>query len=94
MRVGEWLARELINRVQKLRKKAGLQATDDVDVFYSFEDGSGEEILAAMKEQAEMIKKTVRSVPLDVSQRAAAAKVLIEEEQEIAEVKFMLSLAK
>ncbi|KAH8108056.1 isoleucine-tRNA ligase [Cristinia sonorae] len=90
---GEWLARELINRVQKLRKKAGLQATDDVDVFYKFEAGSGEDILAAMKEQADMIQRTVRSVPADVSQ-LAGQKVLIEEEQDIADVKFVLSLAK
>lgn len=29
------MAREVINRVQKLRKKAGLSATDEVEVFYS-----------------------------------------------------------
>lgn len=91
---GEWLARELINRVQKLRKKAGLQATDDVDVFYQFDDGTGEEILVAMKEQAGMIKKTTRSTPLDVTERTASHKILIDEEQEIADVKFVLSLAK
>ncbi|OSD03974.1 isoleucine-tRNA ligase [Trametes coccinea BRFM310] len=89
----EYLARELINRVQKLRKRAGLQATDDVDVFYSFEEGVGEDIRAAMEAYMEVIEKTVRSVPRDVSQRAADRKVLLEEEQEIAEVKFMLSLA-
>lgn len=91
---GEWLAREFINRVQKLRKKAGLQATDDVDVFYQFDDGTGEEILAALREQAEMIGKTIRSNPVDVAQRPTSANVLIGEEQEIADVKFVLSLAK
>lgn len=91
---GEWLARELINRVQKLRKKAGLQATDDVDVFYRFEYGSGEDILVAMREQEEMIKKTIRSAPLDVAQRGEDRSIIIEEEQEIADVKFVLSLAK
>lgn len=91
--VGEWLSRELINRVQKLRKAAGLQATDDIDVFYKFEDGSGADILAAMKEYSEVIQRTVRSVPKDVIKRKEGQKVLIEEEQEIAEVKFVLSLA-
>lgn len=91
---GEWLARELINRVQKLRKKAGLQATDDVDVFYKFEDGAGDDIVVAMKEQVEMIKKTIRSDPLDVAQRSESHKILIEEEQEIAGVEFILSLAR
>lgn len=31
----EGLAREVINRVQKLRKKAGVQPGDPVEVFYS-----------------------------------------------------------
>jgi len=91
--MGEWLAREIINRVQKLRKKAGLQATDDVDVFYKFEEGSGEDLLSALQEHGETIVKTVRSVPQDVSKRVATQKVLIEEEQEVADVKFLLSLA-
>ncbi|OSX66491.1 hypothetical protein POSPLADRAFT_1177964 [Postia placenta MAD-698-R-SB12] len=89
----EWLARELINRMQKLRKRAGLQATDDVDVFYVFEDGTGAELLQAMDEYAELIQKTVRSVPVDVSKRKSTQKVLIEEEQEVADVKFILSLS-
>ncbi|EIN11287.1 isoleucine-tRNA ligase [Punctularia strigosozonata HHB-11173 SS5] len=89
----EWLARELINRVQKLRKKAGLQATDDVDVFYKFEEGTGTELLEASRAHADLISKTVRNVPVDVTQRKEGQKVLIEEEQEVADVKFVLSLA-
>lgn len=92
--VGEWLTRELINRVQKLRKAAGLQATDDVDVFYRFEAGDGAELLDAMTQHGDVIQKTVRSVPRDVRERKAGQEVLIEEEQEIAEVKFVLSLAR
>ncbi|KAF7790404.1 hypothetical protein EIP86_001359 [Pleurotus ostreatoroseus] len=91
--MGQWLAREMINRVQKLRKKAGLQATDDVDVFHKFETGEGEDLKVAMEEHQEMISKTVRSVPKDVSHRQPHQKVLIEEEQEVAETKFVLSLA-
>lgn len=89
----EWLTREIINRVQKLRKKAGLQATDDVEIFYQFEEGSGAEILDAMREQAEVIQKTVRGVPRDVKERKAGD-VLIEEEQEVADTKFQLSLVR
>lgn len=91
--IGEWLTREMINRVQKLRKSAGLQATDDVDVFYKFEEGDGTDLLNALKQHGDVIEKTVRSVPKDVSARKASQQVLIEEEQEIAEVKFVLSLA-
>jgi isoleucyl-tRNA synthetase len=92
--VGEWLARELTNRVQKLRKKAGLQATDDVHVFYRFEEGSGKEIVDAIGAYSDMIRKTVGNVPSDVSSRAAGSELLIEEEQEVSDVKFLLYLVK
>jgi len=90
--VNEWLARELMNRIQKLRKKAGLQATDDVDVFYQFEEGSGAEVLAAMKEYSDVIQMTCRNVPADAKERKEGKELLIEEEQEVNDVKFMLSL--
>ena len=91
---GEWLSRELTNRVQKLRKKAGLQATDDIDIFYRFEVGSGLELLAAIQDNTELIKKTVGSLPVDVKEKKATSEVIIEEEQEIDDVKFMIYLAK
>ncbi|KAF7983330.1 hypothetical protein HWV62_23030 [Athelia sp. TMB] len=92
--LGEWLARELMNRIQKLRKKAGLQATDDVDVFYRFEEGSGAELLEAMKDYAEIIQKTCRNLPVDAKERKEGSTLLIEEEQEVNDVKFVLSLVK
>ncbi|TFK23968.1 isoleucine-tRNA ligase [Coprinopsis marcescibilis] len=90
----EWLARELTNRVQKLRKKAGLQAVDEVHVYYSFEGDSGQEILAAIRESSDLIFKTVGSLPKDVKEKGANAAVIIEEEQEIADVKFILTLSR
>lgn len=89
----EWLVREMINRVQKLRKKGGLQATDDVEVYYKFEEGSGAEIVSAMEQHAEVVQKTVRNVPTDEKDRKGG-ETLIAEEQEVAEVKFMLSLVR
>ncbi|KAF9519228.1 hypothetical protein BS47DRAFT_1375144 [Hydnum rufescens UP504] len=84
----------LINRIQKLRKKAGLQATDDVDVFYRFAPGSNDVLLKdVMRSHAEIIQRTVRSFPAPVSSRKPDAKVLIEEAQEIGETTFELSLA-
>ncbi|KAG6842135.1 Isoleucine--tRNA ligase, cytoplasmic [Blastosporella zonata] len=88
----EWLARELTNRVQKLRKKAGLQATDDVHVFYRFEAGEGAELLAALEQHTDIIRKTVGSLPVDVKERKPDSKLVIEEEQEISDVKFVLYL--
>jgi isoleucyl-tRNA synthetase len=91
--MGEWLAREVINRVQKLRKKAGLQATDDLNVYYCFEEGSGAELQDALKVHTEVIQKTIRSVPADVKTRNGG-ELVIEEEQEVADVKFTLSLVR
>lgn len=90
----EWLAREVTNRVQKLRKKAGLQAVDEVDVYYSFAEGTGADIIAAVQECRELVEKTVGGLPQDVKARKSTATTLIEEEQEIADVKFMLSLSR
>ncbi|KAF8518467.1 isoleucine-tRNA ligase [Gautieria morchelliformis] len=93
--VGEGLARELINRVQKLRKKAGLQATDDVDVFYHFDAGAdADELKRAMQDYGEMIKRAIRGSPSDVAQRLAGKEQIIEEVQEVADVRFTLFLVK
>ena len=89
----EWLVREMTNRVQKLRKKGGLQATDDIEVYYKFEEGSGAEIVSAMEQHAEVMRKTVRNVPVDEKERKGG-ETLIAEEQEVAEVRFLLSLVR
>lgn len=89
----EWLVREMINRVQKLRKKAGLQATDDVEVYYHFKEGDGTELLEAMKSHSEVLEKAVRNIPVDFKEKKGGT-VVIEEEQEISDVKFLLSLVR
>lgn len=91
---GEWLARELTNRVQKLRKKAGLQATDDIDIYYQFEEGVGTELLTAIGDHGVLIQKTVGSVPVDIKDRKVGGTELISEDQEIADVKFVLYLVR
>lgn len=91
---GEWLARELINRIQKLRKKAGLQATDNVHVFYRFGDSTGEDIQDAITEFRDMIERTVGSVPTDVVDKKQGTQPVIEEEQVIADTKFLLYLVR
>ncbi|KAN0064625.1 isoleucine--tRNA ligase [Thecaphora frezii] len=89
----EGTAREVINRIQRLRKKAGLVATDEVDAFYSFAEGSGAALAECIESQAETFVKTLRRRPLPVSERKADAKIIAEEEQEVGDDKFMLCLA-
>jgi isoleucyl-tRNA synthetase len=90
----EGIAREFVNRIQRLRKEAGLQPTDDIDAFYEFEAGTGIDILAAIIRHAELVTKTVRCAPGDVQKRPPNAVVLIERRQEIAETPFILSLTR
>ena len=90
----EWLARELMNRIQKLRKKAGLQTTDDVELFYRFEEGNGADLVEAMRKYGDLIQKTCRNVPVDAKERKEGKELVIEEEQEVNDVKFMLSLVR
>uniref|UniRef100_A0A1I8H6P8 ER membrane protein complex subunit 4 n=1 Tax=Macrostomum lignano TaxID=282301 RepID=A0A1I8H6P8_9PLAT len=54
----EGLAREVVNRVQKLRKRAGLQPSDPIKIFYRA-DGDGD-LSGVVREYAEFIYDTVR----------------------------------
>ncbi|KAK9472237.1 tRNA synthetases class I-domain-containing protein [Dipodascopsis tothii] len=89
----EGLAREIINRVQRLRKKAGLEATDDVRVTYEVvADGIG--LTDVFTEQADFLVKTLRR-PLELAAaEPVAADVIAKEEQSIQEARFLLTLLK
>lgn len=92
----EGLAREMISRVQQLRKKAGVKTTDDVEVFYEFTEGTTgvDRLETVMKRHADLIRKTTRSLPVKSSLRKPDAVVQLEEEFEIGETKFKLSCVK
>lgn len=87
----EGLARELINRIQKLRKKCGLEATDDVLVEYelvkdtiNFED--------VVNTHRDMLTKTCRSnIALCDGSKDHA---LVDEEQSINDTIFKLKIFK
>eukprot|EP00898_Chlorokybus_atmophyticus_P002811 jgi/Chlat1/3530/Chrsp23S03703 len=62
------VAREAVNRVQKLRKKAGLLASDKVDVFYAIHDSPPDAPLRAAFEKLSDYMRTAlnaRPVPLE-----------------------------
>ncbi|KAJ3369980.1 isoleucine--tRNA ligase [Allomyces arbusculus] len=88
----EALAREVINRVQRLRKKAGLVPTDNVDYFYKFSEDPNNQLVEAMAKEAEFIVKTLKRTLLPSFQRDPKKKVIAEEEQEVSGSKFVLSL--
>ncbi|KAL0911232.1 hypothetical protein M5K25_019356 [Dendrobium thyrsiflorum] len=55
------IAREVINRIQKLRKKAGLEPTDFVEVFYESLDEDKNALESIVKSQDQYMKMTLGS---------------------------------
>ena len=89
----ESIARECINRVQKLRKKAGLQTTDDIRMEFKLlsEDGVG--LTEAILAHEDMIVEKVRGKLLP-SQSDDLTDLIFEEEQTVQDVRFLLRLLK
>jgi isoleucyl-tRNA synthetase len=99
----EGLGREIINRVQRLRKKAGLQPTDDVKMEYKvLSDPEKIGLGKAFETQTNAFEKALRR-PLDkhevthvegqISDKTDDV-VIAEEEQEVQKATFLLRLLK
>jgi isoleucyl-tRNA synthetase len=99
----EGLGREIINRVQRLRKTAGLQPTDDVKMEYKVLSDPGHVGLGdAFVSQAKAIEKALRR-PMDhhivtevegkIPDKAEEG-IILEEEQEIQKAVVLLRLVK
>lgn len=99
----EGIAREIINRVQRLRKKAGLVPTDDVGMEYRvLSDPEKIGLEEVFESQGGLIEKSLRR-PVD---RHVATEnegeivegkvetVILEEEQEVQKATFLLRLVK
>mmetsp|Transcript_148 Transcript_148/g.192 ORF Transcript_148/g.192 Transcript_148/m.192 type:complete len:96 (-) Transcript_148:103-390(-) len=85
----EGLARELINRVQRLRKKAGLNTTDDIKVEYKLiKDTINFENVIKDHEDI-LVKSTKRPLEPFTNEES---KVIIDEEQTINDTTFNLRL--
>ena len=99
----EGLAREIINRVQRLRKSAGLVPADDLCMEYNvLSDPDNVGLADAFESQAATIEKALRR-PMDKytvtevegePDNDRAERLIVEEEQEIQNARFMLSLLK
>lgn len=87
----EGLARELINRIQRLRKKAGLNTTDEVKVEYEVvKDTINFE--SVVKDNEELLVKSTKRPLTHFSEKAED--VIVVEEQVINETVFKLRLLK
>lgn len=95
------LGREIVNRLQRLRKKAGLVPTDDVKMEYAvLSDPDQVGIDKAFESQSQVIEKAVRR-PLEKHVRtdgkapsADQDGMILQEEQEVQKATFLLRLLK
>ncbi|KAK6458114.1 isoleucyl-tRNA synthetase [Scheffersomyces xylosifermentans] len=88
----EGLARELINRIQRLRKKAGLNTTDDVKVEYKLINDTVD-FKSVLKNNEELLINCTKK-PIEGFTEAADESVIIDEEQAINDTTFNLRLLK
>jgi isoleucyl-tRNA synthetase len=95
------LGREIINRLQRLRKKAGLVPTDDVRMEYALlSDPEDVGIGGAFESQADVIKKAVRRPleKLDLADGKLPSDkeegLIIQEEQDVQQATFLLRFFK
>ncbi|CAD6220355.1 GSCOCG00005016001-RA-CDS [Cotesia congregata] len=78
----EGIAREVINRVQKLRKKAQLVPTDPVDVYYKIKD-SASVLNKVILEYKGFIEGTTKTPQFELAELKGDSEVIIEEIQKI-----------
>ena len=97
--IQEAYAREVVNRVQRARKRAGCQATDDIEVYfaYSDDDEAGRTLISqVLNDKKDIIMRVLKSVPQDDRQRDQSRPVFYrdadEDEQEVGGAKFKIVL--
>jgi len=85
-------AREVMNRVQKLRKKAGLKLTDRIEVF--LEESEGAKVMEAVKANKDLVVGTLRVVPLPKSAMSPYAVRLAEASSSIGTAEITVTLTR
>lgn len=91
----EGLAREVINRVQRLRKKAGLQPTDDIKMEYRVvSDPNNIGLESALTSQSATFEKALRRNLEKEGEGPGGEGVIAEEEHEVQQATFLLRLLK
>ncbi|KAI8991041.1 isoleucyl-tRNA synthetase [Mycotypha africana] len=90
----EGVAREIINRVQRLRKKANLLPTDDINMYYRFTSDMSTELEKVMKNQEAFLVKAFKKPLKPSTEQSSSEEPIAEEEQEINGVKFNLIFTK
>ncbi|XP_048878038.1 isoleucine--tRNA ligase, cytoplasmic [Brienomyrus brachyistius] len=90
--VDEGVAREVINRIQKLRKKGHLVPSDEITVHYSCEP-AGEYLDKVIQMHADFILSTIKA-PLKSSPVTSTANVIVEEKTQLKGSDLSLTIVK
>jgi len=85
-------AREVVNRVQKLRKASGLQMEDEVEIY--FQETGGEAVTAAVASNSALLKTSLGFVPLPLSEMPRFAVEIARDESEVAGSKLTVVVAR
>ncbi|XP_011500704.1 PREDICTED: isoleucine--tRNA ligase, cytoplasmic [Ceratosolen solmsi marchali] len=89
--LNEGLAREIINRVQKLRKKAKLQPMDEVTLYYEVKERDSN-IANIIVTHKDFIESTTKTPQRNITEKPVGAKTIIEETLNIKGVDLHLTL--
>ena len=88
------IAREFINRVQKMRKAAGLVPSDRIKVFYYQKEGQEDAVMKAIQKHSSAIRERL-DCELFNSQDLPDSEVVIKtDEDEINDVKFQFTITR
>jgi isoleucyl-tRNA synthetase len=91
----EGIAREIINRVQRLRKKAGLQPTDDIKMEYKMlADPDSVGLAQVFRSQSAALEKALRGPVEEKKEGADTTNMIAEEDMELQQATFTLRLLK
>ncbi|EOA32665.1 hypothetical protein CARUB_v10015963mg [Capsella rubella] len=91
----EGVAREIVNRIQKLRKKSCLEPTDFVEVYYESLDMDESVVQRVLYSQEQYIRDSIGS-PLLLSSLMPSHAVIISDEtfQDVSKLSYRISLAR
>ena len=88
------IAREFINRVQKMRKAAGLVPSDRIKVFYFQKEGEEGSVMKAIQKHSDSIRERL-DCELFNSRDVPASEVVIKtDEDEIDDIKFQFTITR
>jgi len=88
------VAREVVNKIQKLRKTAQLEPTDLIDVYYKSVDGGSNRFEEILQSQDQKIREVLGNslVPMAVAPSDMVA--ICEESHEVHDMSFVIYIAR